>query len=71
MTPLELRHKLFSNHIYDKTIKKNIRRESSLTTVQDAAMYKMKNGEHINDTIRRESSFYKKHVDNVNKIYMS
>ena len=71
MTPLELRHKLFSNHVYNKIKNEKIRRESSLKNVQDAAIYKMKNGENVNDAIRRESSFYKKHVDNINKFYTS
>lgn len=66
MTPLEARRLSVKDHEYvtkGSTLK--FPRISSRVRVNDRARVTITDGNHVNDKIRRESSFYKNHVDNI------
>jgi len=60
MTPLEARRLLFKDEVLDKTeIPVKLARAKSLENVKKNTTLKLKNNPHIDDSIRRASSYYK------------
>ena len=63
MTPLESRRLCFKNHTFDKTkipkIPVKFSRAVSLENVHKSTTNCLKNNPHVNDSMRRVSSYYK------------
>lgn len=70
MTPLEYNRLRLKNHVYGyQKPSCMMRRISSRSRMRLSAQNKLTRGKNVNDTIRRESSFYKKHSKNMEHIF--
>ena len=65
MTPLEARRKLFNDHVFDKEKTNKMIRASSRERVNKVSSKCLQNNKHVDDRIRRKSSFYKRHEESV------
>jgi len=69
MTPLESRRLLFKENVLDKTlIPVKFARAVSRENMQKNTTVKLKVNPHVNDSMRRVSSFYKKRYDSITNL---
>lgn len=69
MTPLEARRLLFKDNELDKSaIPVKFARAVSRENMQNKTTIKLKVNPHINDSMRRVSSFYKKRYDSISNL---
>ena len=69
MTPLESRRLLFKDNELDKSlIPVKFARAVSRQNMQNNTTEKLKKNPHVNDSMRRVSSFYKKRYDSITNL---
>lgn len=69
MTPLEYQRMQYKDHAYEKGMRTaGFRRQSSLHDMKVAARCRLVRGDHVDDAMRRESSFNKKRVEAIAKL---
>ena len=59
----------YKDHTYEKVMRTaGLRRQSSLRDTKAAASCRLTGGDHVDDAMRRESSFHKQRVETIAKL---
>lgn len=69
MTPLEAQRMKYKDHTYEKEMSiTGFRRQGSLLGMKAAASCRLTGGDHVDDAMRRESSFHKQRAETIAKL---